>query len=140
MPDESCRTCGGELVKCSLCSECRKVIQKICRMCNLRTNEEIHPQCLYVETYQTRNEANIAVLGTNNFNSKKTHSYKKNHHFENLTVKKLLIFGLIGIFAMGISSVSYNDVAHQLTNMFQDNKATLKNENQPIGTIKQVNI
>lgn len=49
MPDESCRTCGGELVRCSLCAECRKVTQWVCRMCHIKTHEHLHLDCLALE-------------------------------------------------------------------------------------------
>ncbi len=45
MPDESCRTCGGILKKCSLCAECRKVTQQICVKCGLKTIEQLHSDC-----------------------------------------------------------------------------------------------
>ncbi len=45
MPDESCRTCGGELVRYSLCSECGKVTQKKCNLCNSLTRKQIHDKC-----------------------------------------------------------------------------------------------
>lgn len=50
MPDESCRACGGELVKCTICAECRKVTQRICRLCRIRTREQLHIQCIDIQT------------------------------------------------------------------------------------------
>ena len=32
MPDESCRTCGGGLMKWSTCSDCRKITQNLFNM------------------------------------------------------------------------------------------------------------
>jgi predicted amidophosphoribosyltransferase len=53
MPDESCRTCGGTLKKCSLCAECRKAIQQICTRCGLKTIEQLHADCFYgIESIQ----------------------------------------------------------------------------------------
>lgn len=46
MPDESCRTCGGELAKHLWCSQCRKTIQKICKMCSRETLQHQHMTCL----------------------------------------------------------------------------------------------
>ncbi len=46
MPDESCRTCGGELVNHTLCSCCRKSTQKKCKMCNHVTLLQPHQYCL----------------------------------------------------------------------------------------------
>jgi len=54
MPDESCRNCGGNLINCSLCAECRGVIGMICATCGTRTLEQFHDSCLYlVEQIQT---------------------------------------------------------------------------------------
>ena len=55
MPDESCRSCGGNLINCSLCAECKGVIGMICVGCGTRTQEQFHDSCLYsVEPFQTR--------------------------------------------------------------------------------------
>ena len=60
LPDESCRTCGGVLIKCTLCAECRKVISMICAHCGSRTQEQFHDYCLYqVESIQTTSELGI---------------------------------------------------------------------------------
>lgn len=45
MPDESCRSCGGDLRTHSNCEGCRKVIQKVCLACNALTRKQYH-QCL----------------------------------------------------------------------------------------------
>lgn len=45
MPDESCRTCGGELAKCTICAECRKPVSMICVQCGSRTKEQVHTFC-----------------------------------------------------------------------------------------------
>ena len=55
MPDESCRKCGGMLIKFTLCAACRGTVQRICIKCGLKTAEQVHSQCLYeVESFQTR--------------------------------------------------------------------------------------
>lgn len=46
MPDESCRTCGGELANHTLCSCCRKSTQKKCKMCNHVTLLQPHQYCI----------------------------------------------------------------------------------------------
>ncbi len=57
MPDESCRTCGGTLIDCTLCAECREVISMICKHCANRTLEQFHGSCMYqVENIQTTTE------------------------------------------------------------------------------------
>ena len=46
MPDESCRTCGGELNNHRQCSDCRKTTQKICKVCNRTTLLQSHKHCM----------------------------------------------------------------------------------------------
>ena len=46
MPDESCRSCGGELAKYLLCAQCKKTIQWICKMCSKETAAQRHILCL----------------------------------------------------------------------------------------------
>ena len=59
MPDESCRTCGGELAKCTICAECRKPISLICVKCGVRTAEQVHDSCFNFGLGQTRQ--NLAI-------------------------------------------------------------------------------
>lgn len=47
MPDESCRKCGGVLVNCTLCAECRETISMICQNCGARTMERFHDYCMF---------------------------------------------------------------------------------------------
>ena len=54
MPDESCRKCGGNLINCTLCAQCKGVMGMICVFCGTRTQEQFHDSCLYaVEKIQT---------------------------------------------------------------------------------------
>src|SRR5579885_188063 len=62
MPDKSCRTCGGELIKWSTCSKCKKTIQKICRTCSGKTVEEIHNHHVYLEPYITTKKERLATV------------------------------------------------------------------------------
>ena len=45
MPDESCRSCGGLLMKYSVCAGCRGTMQKICPNCTSKTEQQIHDHC-----------------------------------------------------------------------------------------------
>lgn len=45
MPDESCRSCGGDLRIHSHCNECRKVTQKVCQACSSLTRKQFHAEC-----------------------------------------------------------------------------------------------
>ena len=62
LPDESCRSCGGALINCTLCAECREVISMICVLCGSRTLEKFHGYCMYqVENVQTSSELSIKI-------------------------------------------------------------------------------
>lgn len=59
MPDESCRNCGGNLINCSLCAQCKGVIGMICVICGARSLEQFHDSCLYmVEDFQRKSDLN----------------------------------------------------------------------------------
>ena len=45
MPDESCRTCGGELEEYLKCNECRKINQYMCCKCTRKTLLQYHFLC-----------------------------------------------------------------------------------------------
>lgn len=45
MPDESCRSCGGDLMAHSQCEGCRKAVQKVCQACNTMTRRQFHAEC-----------------------------------------------------------------------------------------------
>ena len=45
MPDESCRTCGGELVINQMCPDCKKSNQKKCGICSNITPVQPHEFC-----------------------------------------------------------------------------------------------
>ena len=53
MPDESCRMCGGELAKCTVCAECRKPVSMICVRCGTRTMAQVHDICFSCEPRKT---------------------------------------------------------------------------------------
>lgn len=100
MPDNSCRSCGGDLIKHSKCSECKKTIQKICIACNLKTHEEFHTRCMNLVQYQ--------------INTKKTHTtsqsiiYKKSEKInKNHLLKIFKISGLIVMVLTGLGFANY---------------------------------
>ena len=55
MPDDSCRKCGGTLVKYSLCAGCMRAIQQICLECGSKSEEMSHQCHLNLQIHQTRN-------------------------------------------------------------------------------------
>lgn len=103
MPDESCRICGGELISHYLCSECRQVTQRICRMCGTRTCEQIHDKCLYLEPHATQKGAKTEVVMLPNPSIRT----KKSHPFRNM----IIAFGIVCVFILGTA------VATQISNL-----------------------
>lgn len=103
MPDESCRKCGGVLTSHSLCQECRKIIQRMCVDCGLKTEEQFHERCLHV--ISARNGMKINVITQHQTDHIKT--------IKNMLVNKsplrdaLLIFSIVGFFVLGFTTGGY---------------------------------
>ncbi|MGI0061963.1 MAG: hypothetical protein ACREBA_05880 [Nitrosotalea sp.] len=111
MPDESCRTCGGELTNHTLCFCCRKSIQKKCKMCNHVTLLQPHQYCIKKPLLQQKPLLVQEVV------SKKT-VLSRNYlrlSFLAVTVVGFLVLGLVSASDHGISpSIMPNDA--QATN------------------------
>lgn len=45
MPDESCRRCGGSLIDYARCTECRKILLKMCKKCCGLVPYSSHVEC-----------------------------------------------------------------------------------------------
>jgi len=126
MPDESCRTCGGSLVNCSLCPSCKKITQQICNICGSKTQEQVHSSCLYLESYQTRNGMKINVFvptsskrkEINHKNSEKTHTLRN----------ALLVFGIAGFFVLGFATANYFDLFQSQTSEGQIMKTIISQQ------------
>ena len=106
MPDESCRTCGGVLISCSMCPECRKITQRICRICGSKTAEQFHERCLYIESITSRNGMEMDVVISPQFGHKSSvySNNSKNHTLRD----SLLVFGIVGFFVLGVVTVGYD--------------------------------
>ena len=126
MPDGSCRTCGGELVKCSRCVECKQVIQKICRMCRFTTEREFHHECLNLERDQQGDTKYATVFVTS---SKDIHHHENDDKQNNYLPKVLLVFCIIGLFVVGVVGFSYFYFMHQTTDSEQYPKLIEGNDN-----------
>ena len=122
MPDESCRTCGGTLVNCSLCPGCRKMIQRICNICGFKTKEQIHSKCLHLESSQTRNGMMINVIAP--VPSKKKEINQKSEKTYPLR-NTLLVFGIVAFFILGFATANYFDFFQGKTNEGQIMKTTI---------------
>src|SRR5579864_2461197 len=103
MPDKSCRTCGGDLMKWSACSECRKSIQKICTTCSVKTVEEIHSHRIHLEPYQIVNAKNTIATVQDYYHSSPHSSKKKSYRWSILVISSVIA----GIIILGISSANY---------------------------------
>ncbi|MGQ0795204.1 MAG: hypothetical protein ACT4N5_03350 [Nitrosopumilaceae archaeon] len=123
MPDESCRTCGGVLISCSMCPECRKIIQWICRQCGSKTAEQFHDRCLYIESITSRNGMEMEVVISPQLGHKSSiyRNNSKNHTLRD----SLLVFGVVGFFVLGVAFASYSDLFESLTGEAQTIKPTI---------------
>lgn len=125
MPDESCRTCGGELRKYTLCAECRKTLQWICKSCNF-TTLETHPHCLDLENYQIIRERNPRVR-TAYYQVKNVEEKRRK---PDLLPKMLLAFGVLGVTAIILSGMVnfasiFDQLDYQLTHSEQSPKKAI---------------
>lgn len=123
MLDESCRTCGGVLISCSMCPECRKITQRICRICGSKTAEQFHDRCLYIESITSRNgmEIDVVILPQFGHKSSAYSNNSKNHALRD----SLLVFGIVGFFVLGVATVSYFDLFESQTGEAQTIKPTV---------------
>ncbi len=102
MPNNLCRACGGDLTKWSSCAECRKVTQKICTTCSIKTIEEFHSHHVHLEPYQILNSKNqvATVQSYNDFPDSKDVKKKKSHRKIALVISciisGIIILGIIG--------------------------------------------
>ena len=96
MPDESCRTCGGELANHVVCSDCRKSTQKKCKMCSNVTLLQPHHHCM---KGSSSNPESLLVSVVQKNKSSRNHL-----HFSFLAV------AVVGFFILGLAATSYHDV------------------------------
>ncbi|MHB8602108.1 MAG: hypothetical protein ACYC6W_08905 [Nitrosotalea sp.] len=105
MPDKLCRTCGGDLIKWSTCSECRKVTQKICTTCSVKTTEEFHFHHIHLEPYEIVNtKSTVATIQRyHDPPSPKIPKKKKSHRNYTLVISGIIV----GIIILGIFSTNH---------------------------------
>ncbi len=102
MPDESCRTCGGELVTHSLCSECRKVTQKKCILCKNVTRKQFHDICVKIKPLTNSPGSQVLQIL---HKSERSGNHNRNLH------SYALVIGIVGFFILGIATASYFDIS-----------------------------
>ncbi|HEU5487679.1 MAG TPA: hypothetical protein VFV16_02540 [Candidatus Nitrosotalea sp.] len=95
MPDESCRTCGGELANHAICSDCRKSTQKRCRTCEHVTPLQSHQYCVN-NSISNPKQALVQVIP-----DKPSKTRKNSFHFSFLAI------GIAGFFILGLAVASY---------------------------------
>lgn len=119
MPDEYCRTCGGELVNRTLCSDCKKSTQKICSVCNRITPLQLHNHFM---TITLPNQKTAVMQVTSNAYSK---TRKNSLHFSFLAI------GIIaGFFILGLST-AYSGISQGI----QDEAQATNSDNTSIRII-----
>lgn len=134
MPDKLCRTCGGDLIKWSTCSECRKVTQKICTTCSVKTTEEFHFHHIHLEPYQIVNtKSTVATIQRyHDSPSPKIPKKKKNHRNYALVISGIIV----GIIILGIFSTNHpesfsnSDSSQIKVIMPSENPSVTQNTNQ----------
>lgn len=138
MPDESCRTCGGDLISHVMCSECRKSTQRICKICDTVTEQEYHQNCLHTISLKTRNGMQMDVITTkqSDYKTKSKHDIKINLSLRNL----LLVFNIIGFFVLGFGTADYLDLYQSHTINTQIIKSDLSAQNVQLTNHSILNI
>jgi len=117
MPDESCRSCGGELVRYSLCSECGKVTQKKCNLCNIVTRKQIHDEC--TKTTSLTNSQNPQVV-------KIVHKSQTSSHGRPFR-SYVVAFGIVAVF-LGMTLAVYFDLFQAVSSDVK----TIHSNNNPL--------
>jgi hypothetical protein len=132
MPDESCRSCGGELATYSLCSACRKVTQKVCKCCNAPTRKQFHNKCIKSEQISMSKRNQVAQLVHRGTVSRKPAMSGRS---------LVMIFGVIGFFTLGFATASYlgmfNNAFGPIVGVFQNQPHSVEATN-PHGFISNV--
>ncbi|MDE1727579.1 MAG: hypothetical protein KGI02_01390 [Thaumarchaeota archaeon] len=107
MPDKSCRTCGGDLIKWSACTECKKAIQKICLTCSEKTIAEFHSHHIHLEPYKIDN-AQRTVTTIQSYDrytkSKNPKKNPRNKNYRNILVISGLIVAIMILGMLGMSN------------------------------------
>lgn len=99
MPDESCRSCGGDLRMHSQCGACKKSLQKICKTCNALTRKQFHDKCYKQEHILSMQSG--YVLET----------VQKKTSQKRLSLRSIILsIGVIGILALGFSTNTYTGI------------------------------
>ena len=99
MPDESCRSCGGELNSHRQCSDCRKTTQKICKACNRTTLLQSHKHCV-----------KNSILHKNIMFTQVTPNVSSRTRKNSLHLSFLAIGVVAGFLILGLVTTSYSGI------------------------------
>jgi len=113
MPDKLCRTCGGDLIKWSTCTECRKVTQRICGTCNLKTLEDLHFHNLSTMPYSILETKNTLATVQSYDDVTVVKKPQKSRRDKNRLSEMLVVSGIVlGIIVLGMSGMTYLASSH----------------------------
>lgn len=113
MPDNLCRTCGGDLIKWSTCTECRKVTQRICGTCNLKTLENHHFHNLSITQYSMLNPKNTLATVQSYDDVSVVKKPQKSRGDKSHLSTILVVFGIVtGMIVLGMSGITYLQSSH----------------------------
>jgi hypothetical protein len=115
MPDKSCRTCGGELIKWSTCSDCRKVTQKICRICCEKTIEEFHSHQIHLAPYNLANMQGTLATVQSYQDPADVKNPRKKHNKKHGKAILAICCIVSGIIILGISTMNYFEYLHNFS-------------------------
>ncbi len=108
MPDKLCRTCGGDLIKWSTCTECRKITQRICTICNAKTLEDFHLHHISMVQYSMLETKNTLATVQNYHDVSDVQKPRKSRRDKRHLSVIPVVFGIVvGMIVLGMSGVTY---------------------------------
>lgn len=111
MPDELCRSCGSSIVNYSLCSQCRKPIQRICINCGNNTLTQFHNDCFYhIESVQKAKGLGLGTTIIPTHSSHKRGSSQTQIQVNTRLRNSILILSIVGLFVVGFVTLDHLDL------------------------------
>ena len=108
MPDKLCRSCGGDLIKWSACTECRKITQRICGTCNLKTLEDLHFHHLSIIPYSILETKNTRATVQSYYDVTVVKKPQKSRRDKSRLSEMLVVSGIVlGMIVLGMSGMTY---------------------------------
>jgi hypothetical protein len=120
MPDELCRSCGGDLANHSICSDCRKSTQKKCRTCNHVTLLQTHQYCMNSSSHSKQSLVQVI------------HNTKVSKTRQNSVHYSFLALGIVGFFILGLAVASYLGISQGVPDEAQATNSMEKISHFPV--------